>query len=169
MSEKRASSPGKKGRKKSDKQKVEEVIEEQEPVPIEPTSGVFVFPSGATYDGQVMNFPEKGLMRHGKGIFVDGPVRYEGDWVEDVMEGEGFFTREGGSSYQGSFKHNTYNGEGTYTWPDGATYTGGWLDGKMHGRGKYISEKGVEWQGVFYNGSGPELVRPVLAPTQKSE
>eukprot|EP00770_Monocercomonoides_exilis_P001310 MONOS_1300.1-p1 / transcript=MONOS_1300.1 / gene=MONOS_1300 / organism=Monocercomonoides_exilis_PA203 / gene_product=unspecified product / transcript_product=unspecified product / location=Mono_scaffold00022:99639-100436(+) / protein_length=145 / sequence_SO=supercontig / SO=protein_coding / is_pseudo=false len=145
MSEKRASSPGKKGRKKSDKQKVEEVIEEQEPVPIEPTSGVFVFPNG-----QVMNFPEKGLMRHGKGIFVDGPVRYEGDWVEDVMEGEGFFTREGGSSYQ------------VCTIQMNALLL-------MHGRGKYISEKGVEWQGVFYNGSGPELVRPVLAPTQKSE
>lgn len=40
-------------------------------------------------DGQVMRFPEKGLMRHGKGTFIDGLVKYEGDWVEDAMEGNG--------------------------------------------------------------------------------
>lgn len=39
----------------------------------------------------------------------------------------------------------------------------------MHGKGVYVSEKGEQWQGVFYNGAGPELVRPVLTPVSKAE
>ncbi|KAA6336026.1 MAG: hypothetical protein EZS28_052912, partial [Streblomastix strix] len=140
-----------------------------EPVVQEPQSGVFVFPNGSTYDGFVLNFPEKGLMRQGKGTFVDGPVRYDGDWVEDAMEGEGTFVWTGGAKYTGQFKNNKFNGNGTYTWPDGATYSGGWLDGKMHGKGQYKTEDGTTWQGQFYNGCGPELVRPVLVPQLKTQ
>ena len=44
-----------------------------------------------------------------------------------------------------------------------------WCFYRMHGKGIYVSEKGEQWQGAFYNGAGPELVRPVLTPTSKTD
>lgn len=48
-------------------------------------------------------------------------------------------------------------------------YCDAYFSKRMHGKGVYVSEKGEQWQGVFYNGAGPELVRPVLTPVTKQE
>ena len=55
-------------------------------------------------------------MRHGKGIlhFANGD-RYEGDFVEDHMKGEGIcYLAETGDRYEGQWYNDKKNGYGTY-------------------------------------------------------
>ncbi|XP_020107340.1 protein TIC 100 [Ananas comosus] len=46
----------------------------------------YVFPDGSTYEGTVWDD-----LAHGKGVYVaeDGLVRYEGEWLQNQMEGHG--------------------------------------------------------------------------------
>ncbi|KAJ4454610.1 putative central apparatus associated protein C1a-18 [Paratrimastix pyriformis] len=127
-------------------------------------TGTFVFttiPTPGRYEGEYVNFPEKGIMRHGRGTYTEGGMTYTGTWKEDMMDGEGTITYGNGCSYQGQFKDNKYMGRGVYRWADGSQYEGDWVDGAMHGMGDYKDAAGSQWHGHFYNGSGPELVRPL--------
>ena len=153
----------------------EEGEEEVEP----PQNGKFIFPGPKgdgldIYDGDWAERelaegeepppePEDGTelrtyVRHGKGKnSVDGKWTYEGDWVQDKMEGKGAFTYKSGAVYDGDWVANKYHGAGTYTWPDGTKYVGQWVDNAMHGQGTYTDKDGREWVGVFYNNDGPGL------------
>ena len=127
----------------------EEEGEEVEP----PKNGKFIFPGPKgdgldVYDGDWAERelaegeepppePEDGTelrtyVRHGKGKnTVDGKWTYEGDWVQDKMEGKGAFTYKSGASYDGDWVANKYHGQGTYTSFTGETTTGVWEHGVL--------------------------------------
>lgn len=120
--------------------------------------GVYVFPDGATYDGQM--FKKEGCVpiRHGNGVFTDVGSVYDGQWRDDAMTGEGTMQFSSGACYVGTFFENRFSGRGRYTWPDGSHYEGEWLGNVMHGHGTYVDVKGHRWTGKFYNGKGESLL-----------
>ncbi|CCW65244.1 unnamed protein product [Phytomonas sp. EM1] len=100
------------------------------------------------------------VVRHGHGIYASPQIRYEGEWVEDKMEGQGhLFFLQSGSSYEGGFRDGCFDGKGIYSWADGSRYDGEWRHNRMHGNGVYIDADGQVFKGVFYSGAGPGLKR----------
>lgn len=127
------------------------------------------WPDGASYEGEY-----RCGLKHGIGRFqwASGAV-YEGDFVEDRLEGSGYFRwpcgssyegawRDGrmhgvglfrwadGRSYEGEYKHDFKDGQGIFRWPDGRRYDGQWRDGVQHGTGTFTSAHGrcktTEWR-----------------------
>ena len=43
-----------------------------------------------------------------------------------------------GHKYEGEWKDDKMSGQGVYTWPDGSRYEGEWKDGKASGQGVHI-------------------------------
>jgi hypothetical protein len=39
-------------------------------------------------------------IREGQGIYVEGPEKYEGQWVDDMMEGAGKYYFASGATYE---------------------------------------------------------------------
>eukprot|EP00659_Diplonema_papillatum_P005842 gene5842-8947_t len=131
-----------------------------EPEEPEEGTGCYAFEDGSLYEGAWILTGEPGaekvLKRHGKGKMTEFGNVYDGNWVNDAMEGAGIFTLENGATYSGVWARNKYEGKGKYTWPDGSFYDGSWRAGLMHGEGVYRDASGKNWHGRFYNGSGPE-------------
>ena len=68
---------------------------------------------------------------HAVFVFTDGKT-YDGEWVDNEMEGQGtmhFPT----ALYKGGWKGGKVEGQGTYNWASGSTYDGEWKEGKKHG------------------------------------
>lgn len=120
--------------------------------------GVYVYPDGSRYDGQVVRKEGLPPKRHGNGVYVDVNSVYDGQWIDDCMGGEGHITFSGGASYRGTFHANVFEGRGRYEWPNGTSYEGEWRRNLMHGVGVFTDDKGQKWSGRFYNGSGVEVV-----------
>lgn len=100
----------------------------------------------------------------GKGIIkkITGEILYEGDFKDDLFEGNGMLYLDEGLTFTGQFskgmKHGrgflfsadrTYkytgnweddlkSGDGTETYPDGSVYIGNFRFGKKDGKGNYI-------------------------------
>jgi hypothetical protein len=101
-------------------------------------SGVFLYPNGSQYDGEWKSV--NGIkFRNGVGTFTSGPEKYQGEWENDLMNGEGVYHFSSGSCYTGSFVKNAFEGlqiveevlrltnpvligHGLYSFPDGAKY-----------------------------------------------
>ncbi len=144
-----------------------------------PPRGVFVYPNGEDkYDGEWAErvygegevppeppAPEEGeepvelktYCRHGVGRSTCAGGVYDGEWVQDAMEGAGVFEYVTGAKYEGNWKANKYDGAGTYVWPDGSKYQGEFVENVMHGKGTFVDKDGREWIGDFYNNTGPGL------------
>ncbi|GMH65974.1 hypothetical protein TrRE_jg10691 [Triparma retinervis] len=135
---------------------------------------------GGTYKGIV----REGV-REGKGTMVwgGGEKVYEGDWVDDKMEGAGIYTdkegvyegqfvggvkvgdgvwekadgAEGGDfdvkHYSGSWEGGVCEGDGRTTFMDGFVYEGSFSKGQCHGRGVLLYPDGGECRGVFRSGN----------------
>jgi len=53
-----------------------------------------------------------------------------------------------GSKYEGEWVNNKINGKGIYKWKDGRVYNGEWLNNNMHGYGVYTwLEDGRKYEG----------------------
>lgn len=94
--------------------------------------------------------------KHGKGKRTwdgAGGFRnvYEGDWVEDVIQGEGAYTVNGEVLYEGEFERNMFHGKGKLRIKN-ATYEGQMFDNRMHGQGKLTYDSGAVYTGEFVNG-----------------
>jgi hypothetical protein len=100
--------------------------------------------------------------RHGKGVFMwpDGAT-YEGDFIQGQLGGHGRYTFSDGGYYgkfqqsrrmvtllrqsclmpvfdvhsDGSWVDGRYEGHGVCHWPDGRVYKGKWKAGMPHGQG----------------------------------
>ncbi len=102
--------------------------------------------------------PEPQRLRHGQGIFTftrkgaDGEERYEGEWKNDEMDGNGVYHFASGASYEGGFQSGQFQGEGVYRWADGKRYEGGWSRSRMHGEGVFEDVNNIRWKGSFVNG-----------------
>ena len=76
-------------------------------------------------DGEYLQSTDGALERSGHGTHTTSEgVCYEGQWVDDKMNGEGVVTFPSGSRYEGEFVNNQFHGKGRYTWPNGAVYDG---------------------------------------------
>lgn len=102
-----------------------------------------------------------GRFRHGKGKIIHPKPEinsikqqesYEGDWVDDKMQGFGVYYYSNGDVYAGEFFDNKHNGFGRYFFADGTKYVGEWKNHLMHGTGKYRDINGAKWKGEFRNG-----------------
>lgn len=65
-------------------------------------------------------------------------MRYNGEWKEDFIDGEGVLWYNNLEMYTGSFKRGKRHGKGTFVNQDedeGFKYEGDWVDGDMQGHG----------------------------------
>ncbi len=83
---------------------------------------------------------------------------YEGEWSDNLPQGEGTLTWPDGDEYNGEFKDGKLESHGTYTWASGQKYVGEFNDGVKHGQGTQIWPDGQryagEWRNNFYHGHG---------------
>ncbi len=83
-------------------------------------------------------------LKHGHGKFTTpghagrGSEEFEGDWVEDKMQGLGRYSFASGAVYVGQWIKGKMHGKGKLTNIDGTTYDGDWADSMMHGEGTYV-------------------------------
>ncbi len=128
--------------------------------------GKMRYPDGSEYEGTFF----MGL-RHGKGKYrfisadPDERLLYEGDWLNDKMEGVGVLAFKNGDKYEGCLKNGKHEGFGVYLWAIGDKYDGEWKDDKRHGKGIYTWSTGAKYEGgwqkslkhgkaFFYNSDG---------------
>lgn len=65
--------------------------------------GIFSFPDGAKYSGEYRVLTTQGqpeVVRHGRGIYSNGPERYDGQWENDRMNGQGTYYFATGAVYE---------------------------------------------------------------------
>ena len=118
--------------------------------------------------------PYSKFVEGGKKWFKTGDektqVKYEGEIVNGVPNGQGTMTCCDGIKYVGGYKDGEKNGQGTETYPSGSKYVGEWKDGVRNGQGtytqygsllypdgrKYVGEykNGKEWNGTYYDNNG---------------
>ncbi|ORX55307.1 histone H3 K4-specific methyltransferase SET7/9 N-terminal domain-containing protein [Piromyces finnis] len=126
-------------------------------------TNTFIFPDGSTYEGDYKESENGKIVRsgHGKFVSLSNQSTYEGEWVNDEINGKGKIEYANGNSYEGDWLNNKYNGTGTYRWSDGSYYIGEWLENKMNGPGKYYDKNKEVWIGLFINGKSDSLVNEI--------
>lgn len=66
-------------------------------------------------------------------------VMIKGNFVDNVLNGNGKMIDSKGNTYEGEFKDNMFSGNGVYYEKKSGTYSGTWLNGKRHGRFVYVA------------------------------
>jgi hypothetical protein len=122
-----------------------------EPGPL--IKGSYTWSSGTVYDGE---FKREGqfYLRHGKGklnVVRNGNV-YDGEWVDNKIQGRGTFKWGMGNVYDGEWKNDKMHGKGTYTWSNGDVYKGEYENGKEHGSGVLTFADGDVYDGKWKDG-----------------
>lgn len=122
------------------------------------SKGTYIFPNGDKYNGEIVQLPDGGIFRQGKGVHIgnDG-LTYEGDWKDDKMHGKGKMICASGAIYEGSFDMNRFHGYGKYTWPNGSFFEGNFSENKMIGEGRYTDTNKQVWFGEFSRNSALNL------------
>ena len=90
-------------------------------------------------------------------IFEKNAHKYEGEWRDGKMHGQGTFTygpksQFPGDKYVGEYRDGKRNGQGTYTFADDGQYVGEFRDNKMHGQGTLTWLDGAQYIGEFRDG-----------------
>jgi len=100
----------------------------------------------ARYTGNYKDGQKHGV---GKMIYPNGDI-YEGEWVENRMEGEGSYTyKTSNDIYSGSWVNNKKSGQGTYSFgKDQSIMTGTWENGQIT-TGKWALKGYAEYEGGF--------------------
>ncbi|MBP7184179.1 MAG: caspase family protein [Saprospiraceae bacterium] len=124
-------------------------------------TGVYLFPSGAKYEGEFLNGEINGF---GKCTFKNGSV-YIGNWKNRFPEGFGAKTLADGTTWSGNWHigvpietpdsiNNTQNSAQIIASSDGASVQSGCLDGDCkNGLGTYAYPDGSKYEGNFKNGN----------------
>ncbi|CAF3490685.1 unnamed protein product [Rotaria socialis] len=109
--------------------------------------GIFAYTNGDQYEGQYKNG-----QRHGKGFYtyINGD-NYTGDWLEDKKSGQGIIIWGPNSTwandrYEGEFYNDHMHGQGTYYFANGDTYTGGWVMNQQDGQGIFNFASGDRFE-----------------------
>jgi hypothetical protein len=63
---------------------------------------------------------------------------------------KGVFHWKDGSSYEGDYVDNFIQGYGVYRWEDGREYTGEWQKNRMHGKGYFVWSDGKRYNGTLH-------------------
>ena len=75
--------------------------------------------------------------------------KYEGFFVDHVLNGEGQITCEDGYQSKGFFKDGMLNGQGSEIWQDGTNQKGEYKDGQLNGKGEINFANGSkEWHRI---------------------
>ncbi|XP_062513601.1 MORN repeat-containing protein 1-like isoform X2 [Corticium candelabrum] len=109
--------------------------------------GIYVFPNSFfRYEGQ---WQDGKLHGQGKLIMKDGSY-YQGSFRNDEIEGKGFRTYAfSGDNYEGNFLKGEPCGEGVMTYSNGSRYEGSWKSGKYEGHGVLACSNGATYTGHF--------------------
>ena len=84
---------------------------------------------------------------NGRGVFVDGGRKYDGEWKDGVQHGRGVFHFSAAERYDGEWRNGKPNGHGVKVYADGRRYDGEWRDNKKHGRGVLTWADGASYDG----------------------
>ena len=85
--------------------------------------------------------------------YKNGKIKYEGDFVNGKIEGEGKYFSENGEYYIGQWSNGRQHGKGKMYYKNGnIRYEGDFINGKIEGEGKYISENGEYYIGQWLSG-----------------
>ena len=96
----------------------------------------------------------------GRGTFVDrSGLRYDGDWTNGLMEGEGHLLLPNGDVYSGRFKAGRLHGQGIYIDSTGRTYDGGFSAGLRDGPAQVAEPNGLVYASVWTGGVENETRR----------
>ena len=78
--------------------------------------------------------------------------RYEGDYENDVKNGQGKYFYPNGDVYEGGWKDGLKHGVGVYKYKaDGGVYEGQWEKGLKQGKGQYTFGSGDLFEGLYEN------------------
>ena len=72
---------------------------------------------------------------HGKGKLDAPGADYEGDWVDNEMQGQGRFKFANGNVYVGGIANGRKAGLGRMTWSDGSSFEGSFINDDAEGKG----------------------------------
>jgi hypothetical protein len=118
----------------SDKSKAQETPDKNdirvspEPQNNEPEYVVKAYANGNIYAGYVDNRGRK----QGKGTYTwASGNKYEGNYIDDEMNGFGTYYSTEGWKFEGNFKNGKFHGNGTYYFPDGKKRKGVWENGEF--------------------------------------
>lgn len=101
------------------------------------------YANGNVYDGDWNNDIKEG---DGKMTYVNGDV-YEGSWEYDVIEGDGKMTYANGDVYEGSWRNDVRDGKGKMTYINKNVYDGEWNNNVRDGKGTMTFENGDVYDG----------------------
>ncbi|XP_053551194.1 radial spoke head 10 homolog B [Bombina bombina] len=79
-------------------------------------------------------------------------VKYEGEMVDGLYDGEGVAYFKDGNVYRGIFSEGRMHGNGKYSWTDDVTYEGDFIMNSITGHGLYTWPNGSQYEGEVYNG-----------------
>lgn len=98
----------------------------------------------------------KGDEKDGYGVSVLADKRkLEGQWVNNMLNGEACITHPNSTYYKGYFKDNLFvSGVGMEILPNGKIYEGEFQDAHYHGEGKISYPDGSTYIGEFKMGRG---------------
>ena len=125
--------------------------------------GTITYSDNKIYKGEI-----KELLPNGQGELVDSDGTYTGMFVNGKKEGKGLMQYSGVTdknnlvkTYDGNWKNDLYNGEGSLVYKNGDIYEGTFVDGKKDGNGEYtyFNDKDIlryegQWENDLKNGKG---------------
>jgi len=100
------------------------------------------------YDGDWKND-----LKDGNGIYYyEDSTRYIGQWNKDKKQGLGKFIVPDKGYYKGKFKNNDFCGYGVFYYDNGVRYEGRWKNNEKHGRGLQYSTHTAYYYGRWKDG-----------------
>lgn len=89
--------------------------------------------------------------KHGNGRleFILSGNYYEGNFVNNKIDGNGVYTWTFGDVYIGEFKSGILHGIGLYKWVNGDSYEGEYRNGLRWGKGTLVNSNGNKYVGEF--------------------
>lgn len=117
--------------------------------------GVVSYNDGRRYEGMFSGGNVGGAL-----VLTSKEGRYEGNFVDGQLQGEGkYWSSDGTKTYAGAFKDGKFQGKGTLSMKDGSKYTGDFVNGLFEGKGEYTDGRGGKITGDFKAGQPSKVTR----------
>ena len=92
---------------------------------------------------------------------------YDGEWLNDKMDGYGIYHYSNGDVYEGMWVEGRQHGRGRYVFANGNCYEGDWQEHKMHGCGVYSTLDKSGFSGEFREGGYSTDHQPMLKESRR--
>ena len=97
--------------------------------------GCMLYKDGLRFVG----YFDKGIKaNYGKLFNKEGLLLYDGEYKNNIRNGQGTFYYPGGLKYVGEFENGIREGKGIFYWDDGTYWDGNFKDNEMDGEGIYF-------------------------------